>query len=69
MGIEHRFKEGDKLVRRCPICEHLSTDLVQEEVPYVSFFAGMSGEYFRCNNPKCEVDRIYDFNCVTIGDD
>ena len=64
MGIEHSFKESEVLVRRCPKCEHLSTECVRDEEPYVSFYAGLSGEYFVCKNPECDVDRIYSDDCV-----
>ena len=50
---------------RCPKCEVLTLEKVGEDTPYVSFFAGLSGEYFVCQNPKCEVDRIYSEDAVT----
>ena len=64
MGIEHSFKENYRQVMRCPKCEVLTLEKVGEDTPYVSFFAGLSGEYFVCQNPKCEVDRIYDEDTV-----
>jgi hypothetical protein len=54
-------------VRRCPACEHLSTVKVDDDGPYVSFFAGLSGEYFICQNPKCSVERIYNDNAVMVS--
>lgn len=66
MGIEHSFKENDRQVMRCPKCEVLTLEKVGEETPYVSFFAGISSEYFICHNPKCEVDRIYSENAISL---
>lgn len=66
MGVEHSFKEEERLVCRCPKCEHLSLDYVLDDGPYVSFFAGLSGEYFLCKNPDCDVDRIYGDTAVTL---
>jgi hypothetical protein len=68
MGIEHRYKdESEELVMRCPKCEVIS--VAKEEFPqeYVSLFAGHHGNYFICQNPKCNVERIYGENCVITG--
>ena len=53
--------------RRCPVCEHVSTVKVGDDGPYVSFFAGLSGEYFVCQNPRCSVERIYGDNAVMVS--
>jgi C4-type Zn-finger protein len=67
MGIEHSFKESDEQVMRCPACEHLSTVKVSDEFPYVSHFAGDMGVYFVCQNPKCNVERIYNPEAVMVS--
>lgn len=67
MGVEHSFKdEAGPQVMRCPKCEHLSLEKVGEDMPYVSFFPGLSDEYFVCQNPKCDVERIYGDNAITL---
>ena len=66
MGIEHRYKEEEKLVFRCPCCGHLSTTKNGEDSAGLGMQFNISGEYFLCCNPKCEVERIYDSNCVTV---
>jgi hypothetical protein len=67
MGVEHSFKDEDKPeVMRCPKCEHLSTEKFGESMPYTSFFPGLSDEYFVCKNPKCNVERIYAENAITL---
>jgi hypothetical protein len=64
MGIEHRVKDEEPLTMRCPKCEVIS--MVKESAikPYVSLFAGDYGDYFVCQNPKCDVERIYATNAV-----
>ena len=55
-------------VYRCPKCEHVTTVKVAcEEVPYVSLFAGAVGPYFVCQNPRCNVERIYGTNAVMVS--
>lgn len=67
MGIEHREKPEPEHSRRCPCCAHLSTVQVGEaEEPYVSLFAGCVGPYFICQNPACNVERIYNGNLVMV---
>ena len=67
MGIEHRMKDEDQQSMRCPCCKHVSTVKVGIEEPYVSLSAGATGPYFVCQNPKCNVERIYDSNCVVTS--
>jgi C4-type Zn-finger protein len=67
MGIEHRLKESEEEVRRCPGCGHISTLKVADDTPYVSHFAGDIGVYFICQNPKCNVERIYSDNMVMVS--
>ncbi len=67
MGIEHSLKEEEQLVMRCPCCHHVSTLRVGDETPYISCFAGAVGTYFVCQNPKCNVERIYSENAVMAG--
>ena len=52
---------------RCPSCAHVSTVKVGDDLPYVSMYAEPSGSYFICQNPKCEVERIYGSNCVVTS--
>lgn len=56
MGIEHSLKEPEN-TRRCPYCKHVSTVSVQDAYDF----------YFYCQNPKCEVERIYGDNAVMVG--
>lgn len=42
--------------RRCPKCEHVSTDPVEEGRDF----------YFRCRNQTCKVGRIYGDNAVML---
>ena len=54
-------------VKRCPCCGHVSTVKVGEDTPYVSLSAGADVEYFVCQNPKCNVERIYSSDCVMVS--
>jgi len=57
MGIEHRIKELEtENTCRCPSCKHVSTVGVKDE----------HDSYFYCQNPKCEVERIYGDNKVMV---
>lgn len=68
MGIEHRLKEEGDNTCRCPKCKHVSTVKVGEnDAPYVSLYAGHEGPYFVCQNPKCDVERIYGDNAVMVS--
>jgi len=67
MGIEHREKEETEHTMRCPCCKHVSTLKVEILEPYVSLSAGETGPYFVCQNPKCNVERIYDSNAVMVS--
>ena len=64
MGVEHSFKDEDKEFQRCPKCKHVSTVKAGEKTTAYGLYAGISGEYFYCQNPKCDVERIYSDNCV-----
>lgn len=64
--MEKKVRESN--VYRCPKCEHVTTVKVAcEEVPYVSLFAGAVGPYFVCQNPRCNVERIYGTNAVMVS--
>ena len=64
--MEKKVTESN--VYRCPKCEHVTTVKVAcEEVPYVSLFAGAVGPYFVCQNPRCNVERIYGTNAVMVS--
>lgn len=68
MGIEHSVKDEPPHTCRCPKCEHVSTLKVgASEDPYVSLFGGCTGAYFVCQNPKCDVERIYNENAVMVS--
>jgi hypothetical protein len=68
MGVEHSFKDEDgPQVMRCPSCEVISVVKAGEEVCSYGLFMGLTGEYFICQNPKCEVERIYGENCVVTS--
>lgn len=68
MGIEHFVKDEPKESMRCPKCEHVSTVKVgEDDKPYVSLYAGPVGAYFVCQNPSCNVERIYGTNCIMIS--
>ena len=67
MGIEHFVKDEERTTARCPKCEHISALKVGTEDPYVSIYAGPTGPYFVCQNPKCDVERIYGTNAVMVS--
>lgn len=68
MGIEHWEKVEEENSKRCPVCAHVSTVKVGEsDEPYVSLFAGCCGPYFVCQNPACNVERIYTGNLVMVS--
>lgn len=54
-------------VCRCPSCGHVSTVKVGDDTPYVSMFAEPNGSYFICQNPGCNVERIYSPNAVMVS--
>jgi hypothetical protein len=56
MGVEHSCKEEGE-TQRCPCCGHVSTLST----------ADSSGCYFYCQNPKCNVERIYGDNAVMVS--
>lgn len=65
MGVEHSFKDEDgPQVMRCPKCEVISVTKQVSASNYVSLFAGHSGDYFVCQNPQCDVERIYGTNAI-----
>ena len=68
VGIEHFMKEEVGQTCRCPKCGHVSTVKVgEDDGPYVSLFAGPVGAYFVCQNPSCDVERIYGTNMVMVS--
>lgn len=54
MGIEHRMKDETQLTQRCPWCMHVS----------MAFTEDGEDRYFYCQNPRCDVERIYGDNAV-----
>lgn len=58
MGLEHSDKAEPDNARRCPMCKHVSTVSVQDGRDY----------YFYCQNPSCNVERIYGDNAVMVTD-
>lgn len=68
MGIEHSVKEDVVDTKRCPVCLHVSTLRIGDNDPnFYSLFSGPSGQYFACQNPKCNVERIYADNVVMVS--
>lgn len=67
MGVEHSFKDEPKETQRCPGCGHVSTIKAGEKTTAYGLYAGITGEYFYCQNPKCDVERIYADNCVMVS--
>ena len=58
MGVEHSDKAEPDHTRRCPMCKHVSTVSVQDGRDY----------YFYCQNPSCNVERIYGDNAIMVTD-
>ena len=52
---------------RCPSCAHVSTVKVGDDQPYVSMYAEPTSSYFVCQNPKCDVERIYSPSAVMVS--
>ena len=67
MVVEHSFKDEPEHSRRCPCCGHVSTLRVEDGATHYGYFIGLSGDYFICQNPKCNVERIYGDNAVEVG--
>jgi len=67
MGIEHMVKDESVESQRCPSCGHVSTLKAGEPTTAYGLYAGISGEYFYCQNPKCSVERIYGDNMVMVS--
>lgn len=57
MGIEHRMKDEAEQSRRCPWCMHVSVTCVEDG----------RDKYFYCQNPLCDVERIYGENAVMVS--
>lgn len=57
MGIEHRYKDEPEESRRCPWCNHVS----------IAYTEDGKDRYFYCQNPLCDVERIYGENAVMIS--
>lgn len=62
-------KQGaqEKVTSRCPKCEWVALEKYGADMPYTSFFPGLSDEYFVCHNPECDVARIYGDNAVMVS--
>lgn len=68
MGIEHRLVNDNDESCRCPVCFHLSTVKLGEPSQHVGIeFNEPGGYYFACQNPKCNVERIYGDNCIMVS--
>jgi len=67
MGIEHMIKEEARDTQRCPVCGHVSTLKVGENETFIGLSSGLQGAYFACQNPKCNVERIYADNAVMVS--
>ena len=67
MGVEHSFKDEPEETRRCPGCGHVSTLKAGKDVPSLGMQFSITGEYFYCQNPNCNVERIYADNCVMVS--
>jgi hypothetical protein len=68
MWIEHSFKDSEEQIKRCPKCEVIATEKMEEDVPYTSLTPGRSRTYFVCKNPRCAVEKIYDISDITLLD-
>lgn len=67
MGIEHSEPKEVSETCRCPVCGHVSTLKVEDGCKFVGLSAGPTGDYFACQNPKCNVERIYGTNAVMVS--
>ena len=61
------IKEEAKDTQRCPVCGHVSTLRVGENDTFIGLFNGPTGPYFACQNPKCNVERIYADNTIMVS--
>lgn len=66
MGVEHSFKDEPEETRRCPSCGHVSTLKAGSDEPSYGIQFSITGEYFYCQNPNCNVERIYGNNAVMV---
>jgi len=66
MGVEHSFRD-DKESQRCPSCGHVSTLKAGKDTPSLGMQFSITGEYFYCQNPNCDVERIYGDNAVMVS--
>ena len=66
MGVEHSFKDEPEETKRCPVCGHVSTLQSGSDDPHFGIQFNITGKYFYCQNPKCEVERIYGDNAVMV---
>ena len=67
MGVEHSFKDELIESKRCPCCGHVSTLKAGEDTPSLGMQFSITGEYFYCQNPNCDVERIYGDNAVMVS--
>lgn len=65
MGIEHREKRENEDTKRCPSCGHVSV-LKSGDCDYFDVQIEANGHYFYCQNPKCNVERIYSDDAVMV---
>lgn len=67
MGVEHSFKDEPEHTRRCPCCGHVSMLKAGVDDASCGMQFNITGEYFYCQNPKCNVERIYADNAVMVS--
>lgn len=67
MGIEHSEPKEVSETCRCPVCGHVSTLKVGQDEAFLGISSGPTGPYFACQNPKCNVERIYADNAVMVS--
>ena len=69
MGIEHSFKENQTEITtmRCPCCGYVSTVKIEDDNKFMGISNEAQGNYFVCQNFKCNVERIYSDNAVMVS--
>lgn len=67
MGVEHSFKDEPEDTKRCPACGHVSTVKAGCNEVSAGMHFSVTGEYFYCQNPSCNVERIYSDNAVMVS--
>lgn len=66
MGIEHRVNDVDG-GRVCPKCRHISHCKAGGDEVCYGLYDGFTGEYYYCQNPLCDVERIYGETAVMVS--